>query len=49
MLSAHDYNKMLFDNLEIRDKLINSFVKDPFDEERDFFVSVIKELIPYLR
>lgn len=40
---------MLFDNLEIRENLLNSFIKDPFDQERDFVVSIFKELIPYLR
>ena len=40
---------MLWDHLEIREKLINSYVQDPFDEERDFIVSVFKEMVPYLR
>ena len=48
-ISSQEFNQFLWDNLEIREKLIDTFVKDPFDEERDFVVSVLKEMVPYLR
>jgi len=48
-ISFDDFSQMLCDNLDIRESLINSYTKDPFDEERDFIVGIFKEMIPYLR
>lgn len=33
----------------IKDEIINKIVDDPFDKERDFFVKMCLQHVPYLR
>ena len=40
---------MAYANLDIRENIINSVIKDPFDEDRDYACGVLKKRIPYLR
>ena len=44
-----DFIQMTYDNLDIREAIINKIINDPFDEDRDYVVSVFKNRIPYLK
>jgi hypothetical protein len=48
-ITHEDFIYMTYENLDIKEKIINSVIKDPYDEDRDFVVSVFRKKIPYLK
>ena len=47
-IDSNDFTSMMNNFPNVKLHLVNKIISNPYDEERDFFVQVCKDKIPYL-